>query len=143
MGRLDGKVAIVTGGARGMGETTARLFADEGAAVIIADVLDTEGEAVAASIGASARYIHVDVSQENDWRQAVKLAISLGDYRVLVNNAAILYAAAITEATPENYMRVVRVNQLGPYIGMRESFAAMKAAGGGSIINISSIDGLQ
>lgn len=143
MGRLSGKVAIVTGGARGMGETTARLFADEGAKVVIADVLDKEGEGVAASIGESARYIHVDVSQENDWQNAVKLATSLGSYQILVNNAAILYAAAITEATPDDYMRIIRVNQLGPYIGMRESFAAMKAAGGGSIINISSIDGLQ
>ncbi len=143
MGRLKGKVAIVTGGARGMGETTARLFADEGAIVIIADVLDKEGDAVAESIGGNARYIHLDVTQESDWREAVALATSLGSYQVLVNNAAILYAAAITEATPDNYMNVIRVNQLGPYIGMRESFAAMKATGGGSIINISSIDGLQ
>lgn len=143
MGRLDGKVAIITGGARGMGETTARLFANEGATVVIADVLDKEGAAVAASIGDNAHYLHVDVSQEPDWRKAVTLASSLGSYQVLVNNAAILYAAAITEATPEDYMNVIRINQLGPYIGMRESFAAMKAAGGGSIINISSIDGLQ
>lgn len=143
MGRLTGKVAIITGAARGMGETTARRFADEGATVVIADILDKEGSTVAQSIGEKAHYIHLDVTQESDWQAAVKLATSLGNYTVLVNNAAILYAAAITDATPDDYMNVIRINQLGPYIGMRESFAAMKAAGGGSIINISSIDGLQ
>ena len=143
MGRLSGKVAIITGAARGMGETTARLFAREGAIVIIGDVLDQEGQAVADSLGESGHYVHLDVREESHWQQAVQLATSLGSYQVLVNNAAILYAAAITEASPEDYMRVISINQLGPYIGMRESYAAMKAAGGGSIINISSIDGLQ
>ena len=143
MGRLTGKVAIITGAARGMGETTARLFAREGAIVIIGDVLDQEGQAVADSLGESGHYVHLDVREESHWQQAVQLATSLGSYQVLVNNAAILYAAAITEASPEDYMRVISINQLGPYIGMRESYAAMKAAGGGSIINISSIDGLQ
>ncbi|WP_372748651.1 glucose 1-dehydrogenase [Litorivivens sp.] len=143
MGRLDGKVAIITGAARGMGETTARLFAKEGAQVVIGDVLDKEGQAVADSIGEQAHYLHLDVTSEADWQKAVALASSLGSYNVLVNNAAILYYAAITEATPDDYLKVIRVNQLGPYIGIRESFAAMKAAGGGSIINISSIDGLQ
>lgn len=143
MGRLNGKVAIITGAARGMGETTARRFAAEGAVVIIADVLDKEGQAVAESIGEKAHFVHLDVTSESDWQKAVALATSLGHYTVLVNNAAILYAAAITEATPEDYLKVISINQVGPYIGMRESFAAMKAAGGGSIINISSIDGLQ
>lgn len=143
MGRLSGKVAIITGAARGMGETTARLFAREGAIVIIGDVLDKEGEAVADSLGDKGHYLHLDVREESHWQAAVKLASSLGNYQILVNNAAILYAAAITDASPEDYMRVIGINQLGPYIGMRESFAAMKAAGGGSIINISSIDGLQ
>lgn len=143
MGRLSGKVAIITGAARGMGEMTARVFAKEGAIVVIGDVLDKEGQAVADSLGDQAHYLHLDVTSEADWKKAVELAVSLGKYQVLVNNAAILYYAAITQASPDDYLKVVQVNQLGPYIGMRESFEAMKQAGGGSIINISSIDGLQ
>ncbi len=143
MGRLNGKVAIVTGAARGMGEVTARLFAAEGAQVIVADILDELGEAVAASIGDRASYIHLDVSSEQQWAEAVALAESKGDLNVLVNNAAILYAAAIKDAGPEDYMRVVTVNQLGTYNGIRAAIEPMKRAGGGSIVNISSIDGLQ
>ena len=143
MARLSGKVAIITGGARGMGETTARLFAEEGAHVIIGDILDDLGETVAADIGDSASYIHLDVSKDDDWQAAVALAQSKGSYSVLVNNAGILTFASIAEQSGEDYMKVITVNQLGSYLGIKHSIDAMKANGGGSIINISSVDGLQ
>lgn len=143
MGRLQGKVAIITGGARGMGEVTARLFASEGAHVVIADILDEAGQAVAESIGENADYIHLDVSDEKAWEKAVELAESRGPLNVLVNNAAILHVASIKDTGAEDFMRVVTINQLGTYNGIRAAIEPMKRAGGGSIINISSIDGLQ
>lgn len=143
MGRLAGKVAIITGAARGMGAVTARRFIDEGAKVIIADLLDEAGEKLAANLGDNARYVHADVSQEADWQRLVSAAEALGPLNILVNNAAILHAAAIADSDGEDYMRVIRVNQLGPYLGIRAVIEPMKAAGGGSIVNISSIDGLQ
>ena len=143
MGRLDGKVAIITGAARGQGEAEARLFASEGAKVVLGDVLDDDGEQVAASIGESARYVHLDVSQEADWAAAVEAANEMGSLRVLVNNAAILRPAAIEDTTLEDYMAVINVNQVGTFLGMKAVLESMKMAGGGSIVNISSIDGQQ
>jgi 3alpha(or 20beta)-hydroxysteroid dehydrogenase len=141
MGRLDGKVAIVTGAARGQGEAEARLFAREGASVVLADVLDAEGEAVAKDIGGAAVYLHLDVSQETEWVSAVRTATSLGSLEVLVNNAAVIRPAAIEDTSLELYMSVINVNQVGCFLGMRSVIAAMKEAGRGSIINVSSIDG--
>ena len=144
MGRIEGKVAIVTGAARGQGEAEARLFAAEGAKVILADVLDEQGKAVAADIGAAARYVHLDVAQESDWDGAIKAALDLGGHLdILVNNAAILRPAAIEDTTLDDYMAVINVNQVGTFLGMRAAIGPMKRAGGGSIVNISSIDGLQ
>ena len=144
MGRLDGKVAIITGAARGQGETEARLFAKEGADVVLADILDEEGEAAAKSIGKKAIYHHLDVSQESDWQTAVKAATEkFGHPNILVNNAAILLPTAIIDTSEEQYMQVVRVNQLGYFLGMKSVYESMIAAGGGSIVNISSIDGLK
>ena len=143
MGRLTGKVAIITGAARGMGEATARLFVREGAQVVIGDVLDEQGEALAAELGAAARFLHMDVSQEADWQKAAAAAAELGPWNVLVNNAAILRLASIADTTPEVFRRVVEINLLGTFMGIRAAIEPMKAAGGGSIINISSIDGLQ
>lgn len=143
MGRLQGKVAIITGGARGMGEVTARLFASEGAHVVIADILNEAGQAVAESIGDRADYIHLDVSDEKAWEKAVEVAESRGPLNVLVNNAGILHVASITDTGAEDFMHVVKINQLGTYNGIRAAIEPMKRAGGGSIINISSIDGLQ
>ena len=142
MGRLSGKVAIVTGGARGQGEAEARLFASEGAAVVIGDVLDDQGEKVAADIGSPAVYLHMDVTQEADWARAVAAAAGLGPLQVLVNNAAILRPAAIVDTSLDDYMAVINVNQVGCFLGMRSVIEPMTAAGGGSIVNISSIDGL-
>lgn len=143
MGRLQGKVAIVTGGARGMGEATVRAFVEHGASVVIADVLDEAGEALAQELGEQACFVHTDVSQEEDWQRAVERAEAFGPLNVLVNNAAIVHMASITDTSLADFQRVVAVNQVGTFLGIRAVIEPMKAAGGGSIINISSIDGLQ
>lgn len=143
MGRLDGKVAIITGAARGQGEAEARLFASEGAKVVLGDVLDDDGEQVAASIGEDARYVHLDVSQEADWAAAVEAATGMGSLKALVNNAAIIRPAAVEDTSLDDYMEVIKVNQVGTFLGMKAVFEPMKMVGGGSIVNISSIDGLQ
>lgn len=143
MSRLAGKVAIVTGGARGMGAVTAKLFIEHGAKVIIADIIDDAGEALAASLGDNARYVHADVSNEADWQTLISAAESFGPLNILVNNAAVLHVASIADSDADDYMRVIKINQLGTYLGIRAAITPMKKAGSGSIINISSIDGLQ
>jgi len=142
-GRLAGKVALVTGAARGMGEAEARLFAREGARVLLGDVLDAEGEAVAREIGAAARYLRLDVSREADWSRAVEEATSgFGRLDVLVNNAGIVRSAPLEAMSLEDYRAVIDVNQVGVFLGMRAAVPALARGGGGSIVNVSSIDGL-
>ena len=143
MGRLAGKIAIVTGGARGLGESTVRRFVEEGAEVVIGDILDAEGEALACELGSATSFLHMDVSEPADWDRAIAAAQARGPLGVLVNNAAIVHMAALTDTTDEDYLRVFRVNQFGTFLGIRSAVAPMKAAGSGSIINISSIDGLH
>ena len=143
MGRLTGKVALITGGARGMGAAAVRIFVREGARVLIADVLEEPGRALAAELGDAARFQRLDVTREADWEAAVAAAAALGPLNVLVNNAAILHASAITETSLADYQRVIGVNQIGTFLGIRAVIEPMKRAGGGSIVNISSIDGLQ
>ncbi len=143
MARLDGKVAIVTGAARGQGEAEARLFAQEGAKVVLADVLDEEGTAVAKDIGSAATYVHLDVSDEAQWAGAIEAAAAFGALTVLVNNAAIIRPKAIEDTSLADYLSVISVNQVGCFLGMRSAAAPMKAAGGGSIVNVSSIDGMR
>jgi 3alpha(or 20beta)-hydroxysteroid dehydrogenase len=144
MGRLDGKVAIVTGGARRQGEAEVRLFAAEGAQVVVSDVLVDEGRAVADSLGDAAVFLRHDVSREEDWEAAVNLATErFGGLDVLVNNAGILHNATIAKHTLEAYERVVAVNQVGVFLGIRSSIAPMTSRGGGSIVNISSGAGLR
>ncbi len=143
MGRLDGKVALISGAARGMGAAEARLFAAEGAKVVLCDLLDAEGKAVADEIGPSALYQPLDVTQEDQWAAAVAATVdAFGPPTVLVNNAGIAESAPLEDMTLESYQRVVNVNQTGVFLGMRAVAPAMKAAGTGSILNISSIDGL-
>ena len=143
MSRLAGKVAIVTGGSRGMGEATVRLLVEQGAKVLIADVLDEAGEALAAELGDAVVYQHMDVTQKGDWESAVKASAQLGPLNVLVNNAAIIFQKTIMDTTEDDFMKIVAVNQLGVFLGMQSVFENMKANGGGSIINVSSIDGLM
>jgi len=143
MGRLDGKVALVSGAARGMGRAEARLFAAEGAKVAVCDVRDAEGKAVAGAIGPGALFHHLDVTREEDWAEAVDATLrAFGRLDVLVNNAGIAESAPLEEMTLESYRRVVEVNQTGVFLGMKAVIEPMTAAGGGSILNVSSIDGL-
>ncbi len=144
MERLAGKVAIVTGAARGTGEQIARLFVGEGARVTLGDVLAPEGEAVAKDLGDAATFARLDVGDEDDWVQAVKRTVErFGRLDVLVNNAAILQMKPLEETSLADFERHVRVNQIGPFLGMRAAVPAMKEAGGGSIVNVSSVDGLS
>jgi 3alpha(or 20beta)-hydroxysteroid dehydrogenase len=144
MGRLDGKVALISGGARGQGEAEVRLFAREGAKVVFGDVLDDLGEKLAAEIGSDAvTYRHLDVTQEDDWAEAVADAESrYGKLTVLVNNAGILsFGTSTADTTLDDYLRIVNVNQVGCFLGMRAAIPAMTRARGGSIVNISSSNG--
>jgi len=141
MGRLDGKAAIVTGAARGQGAAAARRFAAEGAKVMITDVADDDGKALAAEIGAV--YEHLDVSAEDDWAAAVQRAEDeFGAVNVLVNNAGILHFSELGKTSLADYERVIRINQIGAFLGMRSVVEPMTRAGGGSIINVSSVEGL-
>lgn len=143
MSNLNGKVALITGAARGQGAAEARLFAQRGAKVMLCDILDSEGQAVAAEIGANAAYIRLDVTSEASWQAAVKAAVGkFGKLNVLVNNAGIVKVTDLADCPLDEYMQVIQVNQVGVFLGMKTVVPAMKQAGGGSIINISSIDGL-
>ena len=142
MDRLSDKVAIVTGAARGTGAAIARRLVADGAKVLLLDLRDELGEAVAKDLGSSARYLHADVTKEEHWGEAAKLAESaFGALTTVVNNAAILHIAPIEFTTVDDYLRVVRVNELGTFLGIRTAIEPMRRNGGGSIINISSIDG--
>jgi 3alpha(or 20beta)-hydroxysteroid dehydrogenase len=143
MGAVDGKVAIITGAARGQGAAAARLFVAEGAKVLIGDVLDDLGTALADELGDAAIYRHLDVSNEDDWQGAVDEAVqTFGTVDVLVNNAGILRFAALPDMSLEEYLRIVNVNQVGTFLGMKSVSKTMIAAGKGSIVNISSVEGL-
>ena len=142
MGRLDGRVALVTGGARGQGAAEATLFASEGAAVVLTDVLDKEGNETAATIGGS--YLHQDVTSEDEWRTIVQEVVRQhGKIDVLVNNAGIYMSGALTEMPLEDYRRIIDVNQVGVFLGMKHVAPVMIDDGSGSIVNISSIAGFR
>ena len=144
--RLEGKVALITGAARGQGAAEARLFAKEGAKVVLADVLDRDGTAVAAEIaelGGEALYVHLDVSSEDDWQQAVEAAVSsYGKLDVLVNNAAIWRGGHVADTSSEQWDQVLDINAKGVFLGTKLAIGEMRKAGGGSIVNISSTAGL-
>jgi NAD(P)-dependent dehydrogenase (short-subunit alcohol dehydrogenase family) len=144
--RLAGKVALISGAARGMGAAEARLFAREGARVVIGDVLEAEGAAIEAEIsakGGEAVFVRLDVTRESDWAQAVASTVQrFGKLDVLVNNAGIGGVGRVDETATEAWDRVMEVNAKGVFLGTRAAIPAMRGAGGGSIINISSQLGL-
>lgn len=144
MGRLNGKVAIITGGARGMGEATSRRFVAEGAKVAIADVLEDRGQALAAELGDVARFWKLDVTSEEEWARVVaEVEAAFGGIDVLVNNAGILLFKSILDTTKADYERVLGVNLVGEFLGVRSVAPGMIARGRGSIVNISSVDGMK
>ncbi|WP_370332773.1 glucose 1-dehydrogenase [Mycolicibacterium hippocampi] len=148
MGRVDGKVALISGGAQGMGAEDARALVAEGAKVVIGDILDDKGKELAEEINAttpdSVRYVHLDVTQAEDWDSAVATAVSeFGKLNVLVNNAGTVALGLIGQFDMAKWQKVIDVNLTGTFLGMQASVEAMKAAGGGSIINVSSIEGLR
>ena len=138
--RLEGKVALISGGARGMGAEEAVLFAQEGAKVVLGDLLDAEGQAVAASIAdGAATYVRLDVTREDDWRRAVATAEECyGRLDILVNNAGVSATGGIEDTTEGEWDRVMDVNAKGVFLGTKHAIPAMQRSGGGSIINISS-----
>lgn len=142
--RLKNTVAVITGAARGTGERTARRFVAEGAKVVVADILDESGRALCEELGANARYCHTDVSSADAWQQLMHFANQqFGTVNVLVNNAAILHMAPLHAITVAQFEKLFRVNQLGPFLGIAAVAPGMRAAGGGSIVNIGSTDGMH
>lgn len=141
--RLAGKVALISGGARGMGASHARAMVAEGAKVMIADLLDEEGAAVAAELGDAARYLHLDVTDPDGWAAAVAATVgAFGRLNVVVNNAGIINVGTVEDYDLTDWQRIIDINLTGVFLGMRASVKAMRDSGGGSIINISSIEGL-
>ncbi|MER5255055.1 glucose 1-dehydrogenase [Streptomyces sp. NPDC002855] len=140
MGKLDGRVVIVTGGARGQGEQEVRLFAAEGAKVVIGDVLDEQGETLAKELGGDvAKYVHLDVGLEDDWQAAVVAAKdAFGKVDGLVNNAGILRFNELVSTPLEEFQQVIQVNQIGCFLGIRTVAPEIEAAGGGTIVNTAS-----
>ena len=144
--RLEGKVALISGAARGQGETEARLFAREGASVVLGDILESEGEAAAVAIGESggnARFIALDVTSEDAWISAVRFTVeTFGRLDILINNAAIYARTLIVDTDIEEWRRIMDINMTGVFLGTKHAVPAMRESGGGSIINISSTAGL-
>lgn len=144
MSRLDGKIAIITGAAQGMGESHARAFVREGARVVLTDINASEGSALAAELGSSALFVHHDVADEKGWQRVVQTsAAHFGPVNVLINNAGIIGPLqGFLDLTGEEFLRVCAVNQLGVFLGIQAVLPSMIAQGGGSIVNISSIAGM-
>jgi len=150
MGRLDGKVAIISGGARGMGATEVRMFCGEGAKVVFGDILDDLGRRVEAEIrelGGEAAYVHLDVTSAADWGRAIEAAESrYGRLDILVNNAGVTvrskHMEILEETTEQEWDRVMDVNAKGVFLGTKYAIPAMRRVGGGSIVNISSVAGM-
>jgi len=143
MGKLDGKVALVSGGARGMGAAEVRRLHADGASVVAADVLDDDGKALADELGDRVRFVHLDVTSEEEWQSVVEQTErELGKVDVLVNNAGILKFNEIANTPLDEFRQVIDVNLIGVFLGMKTVIPAMKRAGGGSIVNISSTEGL-
>lgn len=143
MARLEGKVAIITGAAQGMGASHARLFISEGAKVVLTDLNEEKGEALASELGENALFIKQNVTSEADWATVVSTtAEHFGSIDVLVNNAGITVSKSLLDTTIEDYRRIVEINQVSVFLGMKAVVPTMQKAGKGSIVNISSINSL-
>ena len=143
MARLEGKIAVITGAAQGMGASHARLFVQEGAKVVLTDLNEEKGSALAQELGENAVFVKQNVTSAEDWATVVTTAEeAFGPINVLVNNAGITMAKSILETTEEEYRRIVDINQLSVFLGMKTAIPSMQKAGGGSIVNISSINGI-
>src|SRR5699024_81510 len=143
MSRLKNKVAIVTGGARGMGESHVRLFAKEGAKVVLTDINEEAGEALATELGADVHFVKQDVTSEADWNKVIAETESkFGPANVLVNNAGISKSIPLLEMTEEQYRQIVDINQVSVFLGIKAVAPSMQKAGAGSIVNISSLNGI-
>lgn len=143
MNRLNGKIILISGGARGQGAAEARLCVAEGAKVVIGDLLEAEGRALAAELGAAAVFVCQDVTKESDWDAAITAAKTLGGLHGLVNNAGIYRPATLMETDAALFEQHMRVNQLGCFLGMKAVVPLMEKSGGGAIVNISSVAGLR
>lgn len=143
MGRLDGKVAIVTGGARGMGASHVRRFVKEGAKVVFTDINAEGGKALEAELGENVKFVQQDVTKADDWKKVIEEAENtFGPVNILVNNAGISMSKSLMEITEEEYRRIIDINQVSVFLGTKAVVPSMQKAGGGSIINISSINGI-
>lgn len=143
MGKLDGRVVLISGAAQGQGAEHARLLLAEGAAVVLGDLRDDEGKQLADELGERARYVHLDVREPDDWAAAVRVAVdAFGKLDGLVNNAGVLSIGYAAELPVDQFRHTVDVNQLGTFLGMQAVVPAFRAAGGGTIVNISSTAGL-
>lgn len=143
MNRLNGKIAVITGAAQGMGESHARTFINEGAKVVIADILEEKGHALADKLGENATFMKLDVTDANNWETVIaKVEKTFGPVNILVNNAGISMNKSIEDMTEDDYRKIVDINQVSVFLGMKAVTPSMKKAGGGSIVNISSMNGL-
>jgi 3alpha(or 20beta)-hydroxysteroid dehydrogenase len=144
MSRLHNKIILITGAARGQGAAEARLFVREGARVVITDILEDQGQALARELGPDAAiFLRHDVASEADWQTAIDAAASLGGLHGLINNAGIYQPATLLETGAALFERHMRINQLGPFLGMKAVVPLMERSGGGAIVNISSVAGLR
>ena len=144
MGRVAGKVAIVTGAASGMGKADAQLLARQGAKVVLADMNDTDGQLVADEIGESALYLHLDVSNEDNWKSVIAQTMeTFGKLDILVNNAGIISLGSVVDTDLDAYRKTNAVNNEGVFLGCKHAIPAMEQSGGGSIINMSSVAAMQ
>ena len=143
MARLEGKVAIITGSAQGMGAAHAKKFIEEGAKVVLTDLNEEKGNAFAAELGENAIFVKQNVANEEDWKNVVaKAEEAFGPVNVLVNNAGITMAKSITDTSVEDYRKIVEINQVSVFLGIKSVVSSMEKAGQGTIVNISSLNGL-
>ncbi|EEI23072.1 oxidoreductase, short chain dehydrogenase/reductase family protein, partial [Lentilactobacillus hilgardii DSM 20176 = ATCC 8290] len=143
MGKLDNKVAIITGASQGMGASHAKLFTKEGAKVVITDINEEKGNQLAKELGNGSIFIKQDVSSEDDWKNVIKTTLdTFGKLDILVNNAGISFNKSLEDITTDDYMKIFKINQLSVFLGTKYAAEAMKKNGSGSIVNISSMNGL-